>query len=326
MLEASIRRKLTLGEPISGFLGPSTVPTLTEFADRFLREYVPAHNKPSEQRNKRQVLRRHLLPHLGKLPLDQLTPRRIDQFTTRKLEEGLSAKTVHNMLTILGRLLTVAHEWEVIPSRPKIRKPKLPVSPFDFLNAEESQKLLTAVDDPYWRRVILLALRTGMRFGELVGLLWTEVDLEHRRLRVARTLVRGQVTTPKSNRTRVIPLSRELCRELASWEPKTGLVLGRGPLRRPPDHKTMREALRRFCDSAGIRRVKWHALRHSFASQLVANGVSIRAVQEFLGHSDIRVTMRYSHLEPSVLLDAVDGLDEVRSDQHKHPSEPLASC
>lgn len=309
VFEASLRRRLALGENLDSLLRPRPTLDFAQFTELFLRDHVQPNNKYSEQRNKKQVLQRHLLPHFARLRLPEITTQRIAQFAAEKHAEGLSAKTVFNVLSVLGRVLSLAVEWEHLDECPKIRKPRLEPPRFDFFTFEEGERLLRVIDDSFWYTFVLFALRTGMRFGEIIGLEWPQVDLVRADIHVCQALVRGRVCVPKSNRFRHVPISPDLRRVLEQASPKVGLVFGRGPTRRPPDHGTARRALRHYCDRAGLRRIKIHALRHSFASQLEANGVSLLVIQELLGHSDIKTTLRYAHLEPIRAQLAVETLE-----------------
>jgi site-specific recombinase XerD len=112
---------------------------------------------------------------------------------------------------------------------------------------------------------------------------------------------------PKGGRMRVVPLSEELVialRELGNGE---GLIFGH-PSGRMWRRNEMKWPLWRACKRAGLRRIGWHVLRHTFASHLVIRGIALKAVQELLGHRDIRMTMRYAHLAPGMRRDAVESL------------------
>jgi integrase len=157
--------------------------------------------------------------------------------------------------------------------------------------------------------MIVVGLRTGLRIGELLALRWDDVDLVGGRVMVRRSVSRGIIGTPKNGRSREIPLSdqalgalnghRHLRGELV-FSGGTGRLLNRGECKWP---------LWGACRRAGLRRVGWHTLRHSFASHLAMRGVPLKAVQELLGHSTMDMTMRYAHLSPDVRRDSVRLLD-----------------
>jgi integrase len=240
--------------------------------------------------------------------LDAIGARDIERFKSQKFREKLSAKTINNYLTILHKALAVAQEWGLLKVVPPVKWLKVPPIKFDFLTFEEAERLLAAAD-PEWRTMIMVALKTGLRQGELLALTRDDVDLVAGRLVVNRNLSRGELTTPKNGRTREIPLGdivtvelkreRHLRSDLIFCK-KNGQSLTSGECKHP---------LYRACKRAGLRRIGWHVLRHTFASHLVMRGATIKAVQELLGHATIEMTMRYAHLSPDVRKDAVRLLD-----------------
>jgi integrase len=303
--EALLRRRLAAGEP----LHPSAnVILLREFAKQWFETYVRTNNKPSEQRTKESALRIHLLPRLGHLPLGQLSAVEIERYKSHKLEEGLSAKTVNNHLAILGRCLRTAQEWGLLPVVPRIRLLRAPPSPFDCLSADEARRLLGYTAEPMLHEMLLLALRTGLRLGEIIGLEWQDVDLDNGVLHIRRSVVRGISASPKSNRERHIPLVSSVYDVLRARWRSSGLVFPR-PDGGPLTYIIAGNAIRRACRAVGLRPVGWHALRHTFASQLVAMGVPISSVQQLLGHATIQMTTRYVHVTHSMLCDAVQLLE-----------------
>ena len=190
---------------------------------------------------------------------------------------------------------------------PPIKWLKPPPPEFDFLTFDESNRLLAAAQGE-WRTMITVAVRTGLRLGELLGLSWTDVDLEAGRLFVRRAVARGVVGTPKNGRSREVALSQQAAAALAA-HPRRSLLVFSDPegkmLTKGATNAPLANALKR----AGLRHIGWHALRHTFASQLVMRGAPVKAVQELLGHSTIEMTMRYSHLSPDARRDAVSLLD-----------------
>lgn len=284
-------------------------PKFAAFSDTFIKTYAKTNNKPSEVATKEAALKNHLVPAFGKLRLDAIGPERIEAFKAEKLEAKLSEKTINNLLTILRRILAVAAEWGKIRSVPHVRWLKVPPPEFDFLDFDEARRLVLAAD-PEWQAMIMLGLRCGLRQGELLALRWDEVDLVAGRLIVKRSVARGIVGTPKSGKSREVPLSddalvalkahRHLKGELVFCNERGGM-LTKGECKHP---------LWRACKRAGLRRIGWHVLRHTFASHLAMRGVPLKAIQELMGHATIEMTMRYAHLSPDVRRDAVKLLDD----------------
>jgi integrase len=305
-LEHEIREEL-LNKGATQVADPSMIPTLTEFADRFLDTYATTNNKPSEIESKRSILRVHLVPELGDVRLDRIGAPEIEVYKAKKLKAGLARKTINNHLTVLRKLLSIAAEWGLLASVPQVKWMKPPPPEFDFLTFEEADALIAAADHE-WRAMITTAVRTGLRLGELLALRWIDVDLDSGRLMVRRSVSRGVVGTPKNGRTREVPLSRQATSALHEHARRgalvfcsaTGAMLTKGATRWP---------LWTACTKAGLRRIGWHAMRHSFASHLVMRGAPIRTVQELLGHSTIEMTTRYAHLSPDARRSVVELLD-----------------
>jgi integrase len=157
--------------------------------------------------------------------------------------------------------------------------------------------------------MIFVALRTGLRLGELRGLEWGDIDFERKILSVKRGLVRNEVTTPKNNQIRYIPLGDDVCEMLLKRKRDCGYIF-LSERREPIAESSAPRLLKAVCKSAGIREAHWHLLRHTFASHLATKGVSIRIIQELLGHSTVAMTMRYAHLAPSALREAVELLTQ----------------
>lgn len=224
-------------------------------------------------------------------------------------DRNLSPKTINNILTCLRRMLVIARKRGLIVAVPEVEWLKAPRGDFDFLDFAEAERLVKAADGE-WRTMILLGLRTGMRQGEMLGLRWQDVDLVAGRITVKQNYVRGEIGTPKSGKPREIPLSDDLRAALKSHRHlrgeyvfcrMDGKLLTKGECKHP---------LWTACKRAGLRLIGWHVLRHTFASHLVMRGAPLKAVQELLGHSTIQMTMRYAHLGPEIVRDAVKLLDQ----------------
>jgi integrase len=292
---------------------PKVVPTVETFSQDFLDTYAVTNNKPSEVDTKRALFRRHLLPTFGKLSLDKITIAEIEKFKAKMIKEEYSPKTVNNCLTALRKMLAVAQEWGLMEHLPKFKWLKTPDAEFDFLTFEEAERLVGGADGQF-RPMMLLALRTGLRQGELLALRWDDVDLTAGRLVVRQNAVRGRIGTPKNGRTREIPLSPQAVRALKEHRHLKGELVFSQPDGRLLTKGECKHPLWRACRRAGLRRVGWHVLRHTFASHLVMTGEPLKAVQELMGHATIEMTMRYSHLSPDVKRDAVLKLDRQGTD------------
>lgn len=161
---------------------------------------------------------------------------------------------------------------------------------------------------PVLRMLILTAAMTGLRQSELLGLRWRDVDWFARRIRVRNTFVRGEHSTDgKSDLStrRSVPMADRLARELERWSRRTeyrgdsDLVFGHPQTGNPLDRSKVTKRFKAACRAAGVREVKFHDLRHTFATRLAASGQPLRTIQEFLGHADSKTTQIYAHYAPS---------------------------
>jgi integrase len=287
-------------------LTPAPSETFTSFSARWLGGVVANDDKPTTARMKRSIVRVHLLPSLGGKDLREITSSHVEAIKTRLREAGKSPKTINNILTVLRSCLNAARKEKVVDDVPQFKLVKRVTPPFDFLTFDETTRVLTAPTPELWHTVVLCALRTGMRRGELRGLQWSDVNLAARTITIRHALVEGVLGSPKNDKTRVVPIAHDL--EAALLAHRRGdryvFTVNGAPL---GDHR-MYLALDRLCRTAGVRRIGWHTLRHTFASHLVMHGVPIRHVQVLMGHASVEMTERYAHLAPSSLESAVSVL------------------
>jgi integrase len=206
-------------------------------------------------------------------------------------------------------MLVVAVEWGLLERVPIVRWLKVPEPEVDFLTFDEADRLVVATEEEAWRTMIVVGLKAGLRQGELLALRWSDVDRVAGRLVVKRSVWRGILGPPKGGRSREVALSPEAVRSLKAHRHLRGELVfctdgGRMFTKNECEHP-----LWRACKRAGLRRIGWHVLRHTFASHLVMRGAPLKAVQELLGHATIEMTMRYAHLSPDTRRDAVALLD-----------------
>lgn len=311
--EATLRQKLAHGDPIGK--PPATQQTFEVFADKWFDEYVVPNNKYSEQRTKRFTLTAALLPFFGKLAVSAITVRHIEQFRARQLRKGLSNKTINNQVAILNRCLSTGYEWLDLPGAPpKTRPLNCPPPQTRYLHEEDCKRLLACADGLV-RDMILVGLRAGLRRGEIKALQWPSIDWTNRILIVRHSYCEygRKLVSPKSNRERHIPLDSQVYDVLSRRRQPEGFVF-QDDLGDPLSQTQMAKMLARACSEAGMRRITWHVLRHTFASHLAMRGVPLNAVQALLGHSEITTTMRYAHVAPSTLRSAIDLLNPASTD------------
>ncbi len=287
------------------------VPTVSEFQEQFMT-YSRTNNKPSTVYAKEWILEVHLVPFFGAMKLDAIGLAEIEKYKAGKLADGLLKKSINNHLTALRKLLNLAVEWNVIDKAPKVRgfnEKHDYVSEDEYLTFEEADRFLRAAA-PEWRTFLVVALKTGLRVGELLALQWQDVDLVAAHLIVRRTLWNGQEGPPKGGRNRKVPLSDVALAALKAHRHLRGPYGFCDETGKRLSHSMVKDVVPSTCTRAKLsKRITTHGLRHTFASHLVMRGASLKAVQELLGHESIEMTLRYSHLTPDVKRDAVRLLD-----------------
>jgi integrase len=274
--------------------------------------------KPTAYRGYEQILRVHLVPAFSGKTVRSITVEDVQRYKSDRLKKDeLSPKTVNNHLGVLGSLFEDAVKW-----RYAVHNPVRQVKPcrvdrvdedFDFWTAEESERFLAAIREvrPRWFPFFLTALRTGLRLGELAALRWGDVDFTSRKVHVRRSYSHGVETTPKSGKGRSVPMSAQLYTALAEHKLANGgnervFLSDEGEIL---DNNRVKHPFWRGIEKAGVRRIRIHDLRHSFASQLVIAGESLFKVQRLLGHSEATMTQRYAHLRAEDLGESVGVLD-----------------
>lgn len=303
----------------SGILPEDSNVLFRDFAATWLSDYAKVTVKPSTYVSYEGILRLHLIPAFGELSLNRITGAHIQSFLAKKVSsEGLTPKSVVNILVPLKEMFKHAIHWGYLRHDPTraIRRPRVEREEMDFLNIEEIALFLNHVR-PDCYSLFLTAILTGMRRGELLALQWGDIDWHSSQICVRRSLYKGAFVSPKSqNGVRRIIMSPTLQRSLEQHRllgvrSESDLVFCGGdghPL--DPDNFVKREfhpALVR----AGLRRIRFHDLRHTFASLLIANGENIKFVQYQLGHASATTTLdRYGHLFPGTQKEAAERLDK----------------
>ncbi len=328
---AERRLAQVLAEIHSGeYLEPKPI-LFSEFAARWLEDYAAAQTKPSTYETYRLIIGKRFNPIFGNLPLSQITTHRIESFLASSIrEQGLAPKTANNGFILLSTMLKHAKRWGYLRQNPAEGIKRLSVSPreMDFLPPDEIRPFLQHSDEPY-RTLFLTAILTGMRQGEILGLQWGDVDFVQDRIQVKRSLwwrPRWDVKDPKEPTwifvapksyysRRSIVLSPKL-REALELHKINGLVSPHdlvfcnrsgGPLE--PRYVVKHQffpALAR----AGLRRIRFHDLRHTFATLLIHQGENVKFIQNQMGHASITTTMNvYGHLLPETHREAGAKLD-----------------
>lgn len=301
---------------------------LQEYGQQWLATDVALRLKPATKEKYAEVLRKHWLPELGKLPLSAITRDHVKTILQRKLMGGMKPNMGRIMLTVLRACLYAAVEERRIASNPAARVGKFigraRVEVDIFTREDLTRMLATAAQDmPEAYPLVLTLARTGLRIGEALSLQLHDLDFERRELWVRRTwgsrlksLGEQRINPPKSGRVRRVDMSQQLCEGLAIHvamlraDPFAWLFPGREGYPMMPEHFRCLVWIP-LLKRAGLRYRKPHTLRHTFSSMLIQAGESPTYVKEQLGHSSITITVdTYGHLIPGTNKAAVDRLDD----------------
>ena len=276
------------------------------------------------------TIRNHLSPAFGSLDLGALSrqPEAFEKYAAMKLSAGRSAKSVRNDLVLLGLMFKTARRWRWVSENPLdlVDPPPLGDVETETLAASDVAAVLKAYreleeraegEDAYWfaaaRRMTTIALSTGMRRGELLGLRWQDVELLDRRLHVRQAFVRNEITTPKSKAGRRVIDIGDVA--LTALEEQFTSSKHRGPesivfchpaLGTPLDPSKLTRYARKALDHAGVDESfrPWHGLRHTALTETAAAGVPGMFVQAKAGHAQGSTTERYLHAAKTSYPDA----------------------
>jgi integrase len=308
-----------------------------EYLDRWLSDSVRDTVKATTFERYEQIARLHLKPSLGRVKLKGLTPAHVRGLYREKLEAGSSARTVRYIHTTLHKALKQAVMDGLIPrnATEAVTPPQSSREEMCPLTPEQAKLLLQVAHEAGDRLAALyvLAIHTGLRQGELLGLKWDDVDLEDGSLQVRRTLAitkNGPVlTSPKTTGSRrsvkltskaIEALKRHLERQLGEidrigslWS-ENGLIFAseKGePINR---HNLTRRSFKPLLKRAGLPQIRFHDLRHTCATLLLTRNVNVKIVSEMLGHSTIAITLdTYSHVLPNMRDQAAAAMEEALS-------------
>jgi integrase len=258
---------------------------------------------PSTKADYRSALVAHLAPAFGDKNIEKITPAQIERFRNDGVRNlGLSRRNANRLLTVLHAIFNHALAHHGLKENPAAKVPKLRESydaaRYEFFTPEEVHQLVAAAASEQDGAIFLTAAFTGLRRGELVALRWQDVDFENSSIRVYEGFTR-EIGRPKSRRSRTVPMVDEIAAALRehqarhpSARPKDLVFPGDGD--QYADPSALRRRYVAAVKRAGLPPLRFHDLRHTFGS-LAINHASIVQVQAWMGHADIKTTMRYLH-------------------------------
>src|SRR5829696_3344409 len=303
-----------------------------EYLDKWLTDAVRDTVRPSTHERHEALIRRHIKPMLGRLKLKALTPAHVQGLYRDRLDSGLSPATVQKVHVVLHKALAQAVRWSLVPRNPTeaVKAPRPAPEEMRPLNREQAKALLETARRERFEALYVLAVTTGLRQGELLGLKWEDVDLENSLIRVRRTLIRnrgrlllGEPKTKRSRRTvrlteaAVQALKEHLARQIDQMErlgdlyEDQGLIFAtqRGTLVNPTNLR--KRSFAPLLEKAGLLPIRFHDLRHTCATLLLSRNVNPKIVSEMLGHATIAITLdTYSHVLPTMQDGAARALED----------------
>lgn len=269
-------------------------------AETYLEDYAKANKK--SWRDDRYRIEANLKPFFGDEELSAVSPLLVERYRAERLKAGVTKSTVNREITLMKTMFRLAIDWGLTDTNPvtKVRLfPEKDTLKERILRPEEEGRLLAA-SPAHLRPLVIVALHTGMRRGEILNLMWAQVDLEKGLIRVENT---------KAGKNRLIPINDALLAEfhvLRAAGGLSGLVFANPRTRQP--FTEVKKSFKSACRAAGIRGLRFHDLRHTFATRLIEAGADIITVKELLGHFSVRVTQRYTHPSQAQKRRAVDML------------------
>ena len=336
--QAEVKEKLTQAMAENKNLDLTKVGqyTIGQWMDVWYENYAKIKVRPSSHQTYKGYIENHIKPNIGDIPLEKLTTLdlqkfykkllsngRVDRLEAKGQPKGLSPKTIRNIHQILSSALKLAQEQKLILTNPAegCALPRVEHREMKTLPVEQLQSFLREAKDSGVFELYYLELATGLRRGELLGLKWEDIDLEHGNLRVRRQIARidGRVVEAPlktKNAYRTLPLAEDTISILEEQKKKvrsspwvfpsaTG-----GPI--SPD--SVLHMLHRVLKRAGLPRVRFHDLRHTFATLALQNGVDIKTVSGMLGHFSAGFTLdTYAHVTTSAQKAAANTMGKLLS-------------
>lgn len=302
----------------------------------FLEEWLDSYKssvRPKTIRQYAQIVHQHILPYFGEIKLKDLRPDQIQALYNAKLATGVSPRTIILIHAVLHRSLKKAMKWGLIGRNPAdaVDRPRFRKKEMLILTDNQARAFLSASKGTRFEALFWIALSTGMRQGEILGLKWTDLNWKTRKLHIQRQIQRIQgeglvFTEPKSaSGRRTIVISETTLRVLQehfklqqqekvfagnNWV-EVGLMFP-STIGTPLDHRNLYRVFKEKLNRAGLPNIRFHDLRHTAATLMLQQGIHPKIVQERLGHADISITLNiYSHVLPSMQEEAAEKVDEV---------------
>ncbi len=272
------------------------IPTLSDFSSDYLSYVRDTVAKRSWKRDELSLS--HLNNFFGDLKLSALTSKDILDYQSKRLKDGMKPATVNRELACLRYLFNVAKQrGSFFGDNPvsKVKSLEMNNQVERVLTSEEEERLLASCF-PHLRAILICALNTGMRKGEILNLTWDDIDFEN-------NVITIEAINTKSKKLKRIPVNDKLRKVLLEQKLKTGFsehVFLNSQGNPYPSSGSLNRSFEMACRKAEIRGLRFHDLRHTAATRMIESGASIVAVSRILGHADLKTTMRYAHPDISL--------------------------
>lgn len=289
---------------------------------QFIKLHAEIYLKPSTVRGYQDHFKLHLKEFFGEIKLVDITPVIINRFMEQKIKSGLSNKTVNHLLTTLGTAFNwaVNNNYMIFNPVSRVKKLKVQQKEMEFLTEEEIKKVLDVaeVEYPDFYPILITAIYSGMRRGEVLGLTWNCIDFNKSIIKVRKSLYKGILSTPKTDCSiRDIQVPSKLIQVLKQYknfavDNELNLVFTQKNGKPIDADNLMNRRYRKILKLAGVKQIRFHDLRHTYASLLIAKDLNIKYIQKQMGHSSFEVTMNtYAHLMPEVYEKSKLAIDEL---------------
>ena len=285
--------------------------TVTDLLERYLRDHS-APNKAALTHRRDRSLAAHLLRAFGDIPIDQLRPARLAEYKASRRAQGAAPQTLNAELILLGHAYKFGvREWEWATDNPVLRIAKEKVRNIieRWLTPEEEQRLLAA-SPPWLQEIIVFALHTGLRRGEILTLQWSHVDLSRHTLTILEQKNGARDTLP------VNATAMEVLQARAAVRTNSTEAVFVNEAGHPREARNLLRAFYPAMRRAGITRFRFHDLRHTFATRLIQAGVDVYTVQKLGRWKTISMVLRYAHHQPESLRGGAEVLDRLRREQN----------
>ena len=299
--------------------------TVGQYLERWLRDYAESHVSKRTFDGYKGNLDRYLLPNLGNISIEKLTPRHVLDMESKLLRSGgtdgrpLSPRTVVQVHRVLSKALNDAVKLGIVGRNvvAAVEPPRATKYEAKTLGWDEVHAFLVLINNPLHQTLFLLDIQTGLRRSELLGLQWRDLDLSRGTLSLQRALIKlpsggMELTVPKNGLGRLVELPQGSIDSLKAHRERSHEASGNGNFvfchsnGSPLDPDLVSKWFRRIAKKAGMEGLRLHDLRHTHASMMLSKGIHLKIVSERLGHSSIGITGDlYSHVLPSVQGEAV---------------------